>query len=84
MESRGKLLACCRRGFHFLDYEDAELVLPFKLDRSKTKLGNFSYEGLARLKPGVTMAQASADVARMLADREPEFSAAGWIQRGAV
>jgi predicted permease len=30
------------------------------------KLGNFSYEALARLRPGVTMAQASADVARML------------------
>jgi predicted permease len=29
-------------------------------------LGNFSYQGLARLKPGVTMAQASADVARLL------------------
>jgi predicted permease len=30
------------------------------------KLGNFSYRALAKLKPGVTMAQASADVARML------------------
>jgi predicted permease len=29
-------------------------------------LGDFSYRALARLKPGVTMAQASADVARML------------------
>jgi hypothetical protein len=54
------------QGFHFLDYEDAALVVPFKWDRSKTKLGNFSYQGMARLKPGVTMAQASADVARML------------------
>jgi len=54
------------QGFHFLDYEDVSLVVPFKWDRSKTKLGNFSYEAMARLKPGVTMAQASADVARML------------------
>ena len=52
--------------FHFLDYEDAELVVPFKFDRNKIKLGNFSFQGMARLKPGVTMAQASADVARML------------------
>ena len=29
-------------------------------------VGNFSYEGVARLKPGVTIAQANADVARMI------------------
>jgi predicted permease len=54
------------QGFHFLDFEDASLVIPFKWDRNNIKLGNFSYEALARLKPGVTMSQASADVARML------------------
>jgi predicted permease len=41
-------------------------VLPFQFDRAKTKLGNFSYQAVARLKPGVSMAQATADVARML------------------
>src|ERR1700722_17441147 len=54
------------KGFHFLDWQDAALILPFQWDRSKTKLGNFSEEGIARLKPGVTMAQASADMARLL------------------
>ena len=53
-------------GFHFLDQQDAALFLPFQWDRSKTKLGNFSQSALARLKPGVTMAQASADMARLL------------------
>ena len=52
--------------FHFLDWNDPAVILPFKWDRSKTNLGNFSYEGIARLKPGVTMEQASADIARML------------------
>jgi predicted permease len=52
--------------FHFLDWNDPAVLLPFKWDRNKTTLGNFSYEGIARLKPGVTMEQASADVARML------------------
>jgi predicted permease len=52
--------------FHFLDWNDPAVLLPFKWDRSKTNLGNFSYEGIARLKPGVTMEQASADIARML------------------
>jgi predicted permease len=61
-----EIIGVLPRGFHFLDDEDAALFLPFKFDRSKIKLGNFSYQALARLKPGVTMAQASADVTRML------------------
>jgi putative ABC transport system permease protein len=52
--------------FHFLDRRDPAVVLPLKWDRNKTLLGNFSYEALARLKPGVTMEQASADMARMI------------------
>ena len=51
--------------FRFLNLKPA-LIVPLRLDRSKTLLGNFSFQALARLKPGVTMAQASADVARML------------------
>jgi predicted permease len=54
------------RSFHFLDYRDPSVLIPYQLDRSKTKLGNYSYNGLARLKPGVTLDQANADVARML------------------
>jgi len=52
--------------FHFLDYQDAALIVPFQWDRSKTKLGNFSERAIARLKPGVTMAQAGTDMARLL------------------
>jgi predicted permease len=51
--------------FHFLDFKPS-LITPIQFDRSKIFLGNFSYQALARLKPGVTMAQASADVARMI------------------
>jgi putative ABC transport system permease protein len=61
-----EIIGVLPQGFHFLDFEDASLVIPFKWDRNSIKLGNFSYEALARLKPGVTMAQASVDVARML------------------
>ena len=46
--------------------EDPAVILPLKFDRNKTVLGNFSYEAVARLKPGETIASASADVARML------------------
>lgn len=42
------------------------VVLPFKLDRAQTQALGFNYQGLARLKPGVTVAQANADVARLL------------------
>jgi predicted permease len=52
--------------FHFLDWKDPAVILPFKWDRNKLFLGNFSYEALARLKPGVTLEQASADMARMI------------------
>jgi predicted permease len=52
--------------FRFLDRNDISIFIPLKFDRAKTHLGNFSYEGIARLKPGVTLQQANADVARML------------------
>src|SRR5262245_5577707 len=45
---------------------NAELILPHQFDRNKLFLGNFSFQGVARLKPGVTLEQANADVARML------------------
>jgi len=61
-----QIIGVLPRGFHFLDYEDAALVTPFQWDRSKIKLGNFSQRAIARLKPGVTMQQASADMARLL------------------
>jgi predicted permease len=54
------------REFRFLDRPDAALIVPMQWDRSKTKLGNFSYRAFARLKPGVTMQQASTDMARLL------------------
>ena len=61
--------------FHFLDWRESSLFLPLKWDRNKTFLGNFSYEGLARLKPGVTLEQASSDIARMTPIVARSFSA---------
>jgi predicted permease len=45
---------------------DPELILPWRFDRSQVFLGDFSYQGIARLKPGVTIAQANTDEARMI------------------
>ncbi|MPZ19958.1 MAG: hypothetical protein GEV06_18890 [Luteitalea sp.] len=51
--------------FRFLDRNPA-VLLPFRFNRAEIFLGNFSYLGIARLKPGVTIAQANKDVARMI------------------
>jgi predicted permease len=61
-----EIIGVLPKGFRFLDQADAALFLPFQWDRNKTKLGNFSENALARLKPGVTMEQASADMSRLL------------------
>ncbi len=60
-----EIIGVLPRDFQFLD-EKADLYLPMRLDRSKTQLGNFNFQALARLKPGVTLEQANTDVARMI------------------
>jgi putative ABC transport system permease protein len=51
--------------FRFLD-RNVSLVIPFRMDRAKVFLGQFSYHGMARLKPGTTLDQANADARRMV------------------
>ena len=51
--------------FRFMNTK-AAVVLPLQLNRAKTFIGEFGYNALARLKPGVTIEQANADIARML------------------
>jgi predicted permease len=67
-----EIIGVMRREFRFLDM-DAELFMPFQFDRAKTTLGNFSQEGVARLRPGVTLAQANADAARLLSITNRSF-----------
>jgi predicted permease len=52
-------------GFRFLD-RNPQLVLPFRFNRPDLHAANFSYRGVARLKPGTTIEQANADVARLI------------------
>ena len=52
-----------------------------RLDRSKTFLGSFSYAAIARLKPGVTIAQADADVRARPPGRAPALPAVPGLQR---
>jgi predicted permease len=53
------------QGFRFLD-ADFDLIVPVAFDRGKLILAGFGFHGIARLKPGVAVAEANADMARML------------------
>jgi putative ABC transport system permease protein len=44
---------------------EADVIMPLRFVRSQQVRGGFGFQGVARLKPGVTVAAASADVARM-------------------
>lgn len=45
---------------------DPDVILPERFDRNRVFLGDFSYHGVARLKAGVSLEQANADLSRML------------------
>ncbi len=51
--------------FEFMDRR-ISLLTPLQFVRGELRLGNFSYQGMGRLKPGVTLEQANADIRRML------------------
>ncbi|MGA2094986.1 MAG: ABC transporter permease [Candidatus Acidiferrum sp.] len=53
------------KGFRFVD-TDFDLIEAFKFDRAQQILAGFGLHGIARLKPGATIAQANADITRML------------------
>lgn len=59
------LIGVLPQSFRFLRSQPA-LLFPFQFNRNEVFVGNFSYRGIARLKPGITLEQANADVARML------------------
>ena len=46
--------------------QDPDLFIPLQLDPHRLHLGDLGFPGLARLKPGVTLAEANSDVARVL------------------
>ena len=53
------------RGFKILNY-NFDLLVPLAFDPVNQSLAGFAYRGIARLRPGMTIAQANADAARLL------------------
>ncbi len=51
--------------FEFLS-EAVEILVPLQFDPARLRLGAFNFRGIARLKPGVTIDQANADIARVM------------------
>jgi predicted permease len=66
VDSRSReIVGVMPQGFRFLD-ADFDLLVPTAFDRGKMILAGFGYHGIARLKPGITIAEANADMARMV------------------
>src|SRR5579884_3585460 len=53
------------KGFQIVD-ADFDVIVPLAFERSNLPLAGFGYHGIARLKPGATIALANADITRML------------------
>ena len=60
-----EIIGVLPRDFWFMDVRH-DLVLPFRFDRAAVHLAGYNFQGVARLRPGVTLQQANADVARMI------------------
>ncbi|MCG8455013.1 MAG: ABC transporter permease [Holophagales bacterium] len=52
-------------GFRVLDHP-ASVYLPFRFDPEQIRMGNFSFQGLARLKPGQGIDEANAEAGRLI------------------
>src|SRR5256884_7589501 len=53
------------KGFRLVD-TDFDVMVPLAFDSSNLILAGFGFEGVARVKPRVTIAEANADLTRML------------------
>ncbi|HEY3518387.1 MAG TPA: ABC transporter permease [Gammaproteobacteria bacterium] len=61
----GEIVGVMPEGFRIGETRP-DIILPFRFDRSTLRLPTFDFRAIARLKPGVTIADANADIERML------------------
>jgi putative ABC transport system permease protein len=69
----GEVIGVLPSSFTFLRSRP-DVVLPMELDVSAPRGISFGFQALARLKPGITLAQANADVARLISILPPIFA----------
>ncbi len=60
-----EIVGVLSKELRFLRFQP-DLFLPFQFDPAEVFLGNFSYQGIGRLKLGVGIDKANADVSRMI------------------
>jgi putative ABC transport system permease protein len=60
-----EIIGVLPEGFRFMDLHP-QLLLPMRINPADVYVGDFSFQDIARLKSGVTLAQANADVNRMI------------------
>ena len=60
-----RIVGVMPQGFRVVKTEP-DLILPLAFDRGRAILAGFAFDGIGRLKPGVSIAQANADLARLL------------------
>jgi putative ABC transport system permease protein len=64
---QAQVLGIMPRDFRFLDMTPPfDIIVAMRFDPAQQTIGPFNFESLARLKPGVTPEQASADLQRMI------------------
>jgi predicted permease len=60
-----EIIGVMPRGFQVVD-KDFDILIPLAFDRNHQILAGFGFQGVARLKPGISIPQADADVAHMI------------------
>jgi predicted permease len=60
-----EVVGVTHKGFRLVD-TDFDVIVPLAFDRRNLILAGFGFEGVARLKPGFIIAEANADLTRML------------------
>ena len=60
-----EILGVMAKGFRLVS-ADFDLIVPLGFDRSKLSLPGFGFNGIGRLRPGVTLIQADSDLSRLL------------------
>ena len=60
-----EIIGVLPEGFWFMDVAH-DLMLPIRFERSKVRLAGYNFPAIGRLRPGVSIEAANADVARLI------------------